>query len=197
LVDGSAQGDNRPVADLDVAPLLDRWAGGDRAALDEMLPAIYDELRRLARVFLRRERPDHTLQPTALVHEAYFKLIRQRQVDWRNRAHFLGIAATAMRRILLHHAESRSAQKRDGHRQRVTLDEAVATLEHAATVDLMDLNAALDRLAALDARQARVVELRTFGGLSIEETAEVIGASPATVKRDWEVARLWLRRELT
>src|SRR5436190_10345391 len=119
-----------------------------------MLPSIYDELRRLARVFLSRERPDHTLQPTALVHEAYFKLIQQRQVDWRNRAHFLGVAATAMRRILLHHAENRSAQKRDGARQRVTLDEALATLEHSATVDLIDLNTALDKLAALDPRQA-------------------------------------------
>ena len=180
----------------DFGTLLDRWTAGDRAALDEMLPSIYGELRRLAEVYLNRERPDHTLQPTALVHEAYIRLIQQRQVDWRNRAQFLGIAAHVMRRVLLHHAESRSAGKRDGGRQRVTLDEALATVEQAATVDMIDMNAALDRLAALDERQARVVELRVFGGLTIDETATVTGVSAATVKRDWDVARLWLRREL-
>jgi RNA polymerase sigma-70 factor (ECF subfamily) len=176
---------------------MDRWEHGDRAALDAMLPAIYAELKRLARIYLRRERPDHTLQPTALVHEAYMKLVDQRQVDWRNRAQFLGVAAGAMRRVLLHHAESRNAQKRDGALQRVTLDEELAALERDTTVDLLDLNRALDRLAALDARQSRIVELRIFGGLSIEEAAEVLSISPATVKRDWNVARLWLRRELT
>jgi RNA polymerase sigma-70 factor, ECF subfamily len=184
------------VTDHDLGALLDRWTAGDRAALDEMLPSIYGELRRLAQAYLSRERPDHTLQPTALVHEAYIRLIQQRQVDWRNRAQFLGIAANVMRRVLLHHAESRSADKRDGGRQRVTLDEALATVEQAATVDMIDMNAALDRLTALDPRQARVVELRVFGGLTIEETAEVTGVSAATVKRDWDVARLWLRREL-
>jgi RNA polymerase sigma factor (TIGR02999 family) len=180
----------------DVGQLLDRWEQGDRTALDEMLPSIYGELKRLARICLSRERADHTLQPTALVHEAYLKLIQQRQVDWRNRAHFLGVAAGAMRRILLHHAESRNAQKREGALQRVTLDEALAALEQQATVDIIDLNTALDRLAALDPRQARVLELRVFGGLTIEETAEVLDVSAATVKRDWDVGRLWLRREL-
>jgi RNA polymerase sigma factor (TIGR02999 family) len=180
-----------------LATLLDRFEQGDRAALDEMVPSIYAELKRLARTCLNRERADHTLQPTALVHEAYIKLLEQRQVDWRNRAHFLGVAANAMRRVLLHHAESRNAQKRDGARQRVTLDEALAALEDSSTVDVLDLNAALERLAALDPRQARVVELRVFGGLTIEEAAEVLELSPATVKRDWNVARLWLRRELT
>ncbi len=162
-----------------------------------MLPAIYAELQRLARAYLRRERPDHTLQPTALVHEAYLNLIGQRTVDWRNRAQFLGVAATAMRRVLLHHAEARGAEKRTGGRERVTLDAEIAAIEHEATADILDLNRALERLAALDARQARIVELRVFGGLNIDETAEVLAVSPATVKRDWQVARLWLRRELT
>ena len=181
----------------EITVLVDRWTGGDRAALDEMLPAIYGELRRLAAVYLARERAGHTLQPTALVHETYLKLIQQRQVDWHNRAQFLGVAANAMRRVLLHHAEHRNAQKGVGTRERVTLDEALATLEQSATVDLIDLNAALDKLAALDARQARVVELRIFGGLTIEEAADVLTVSPATVKRDWDVARLWLRRALS
>ena len=177
--------------------LLDRWEGGDRAALDEMLPAIYGELKRLASAYLRRERDDHTLQPTALVHEAYMKLVEQREVDWRNRAQFLGVAAGAMRRVLLHYAEGRNAQKRHGSLERVTLDDALAAIEHNASVDVVDLNAALDRLAALDPRQSRIVELRIFAGLTIEETAEVLDVSAATVKRDWNVARLWLRRELS
>ena len=176
--------------------LVDRLERGDRGALDEMLPVIYAELKRLAQLYLRRERPDHTLQPTALVHEAYMKLIDQRQVDWRNRAQFLGVAAGAMRRVLLHHAETRNAQKRQGGLERVTLDAELAAIEQNATVDVLDLNRALDRLAALDERQSRIVELRIFGGLSIEETAEVLDISPATIKRDWNVARLWLRREL-
>jgi len=179
-----------------LATLLDRFEQGDRAALDEMVPSIYGELKRLARVCLSRERADHTLQPTALVHEAYMKLVEQRQVDWRNRAHLLGVAARVMRRVLLHHAEDRNAQKRYGALERVTLDEALAALESTAAVDILDLNAALDKLAALDERQARIVELRVFGGLTIEEAAEVVGLSPATVKRDWNVARLFLRREL-
>src|SRR4051812_35052345 len=162
-----------------------------------MLPDIYAELRRLARGYLRRERADHTLQPTALVHEAYLSLIDQRQVDWRNRAQFLGIAAGAMRRVLLHHAEKRNALKRDGGLERITLDDELAAIEQHASVDILDLNRALDALAELDPRQAQIVELRVFAGLNIEEIAEVVGVSPATVKRDWSVARLWLRRELT
>jgi RNA polymerase sigma factor (TIGR02999 family) len=180
----------------DIAPLVDRWAQGDRSALDDMLPVIYGELKRLARIYLSRERANHTLQPTALVHEAYLQLIRQREVDWRNRAHFLGVAAGVMRRVLLHYAEQRDAGKRGGSVERVTLDEALAALETNTSVDVFDLNAALDRLQALDPRQAQIVELRVFGGLNIDETAEVVGVSPATVKRDWSVARLWLRREL-
>jgi RNA polymerase sigma-70 factor, ECF subfamily len=181
----------------DLPRLLDRWQGGDRAALDEMLPAMYSELKRLAGAYLRRERADHTLQPTALVHETYMKLVEQRQVDWRNRAQFLGVAAGAMRRVLLHHAESRNAQKRHGTLERITLDDALATIEQHGAVDFIDLNNALERLAALDPRQSRIVELRVFGGLTVEETAAVLEISVATVQRDWSVARLWLRRELS
>jgi RNA polymerase sigma factor (TIGR02999 family) len=181
----------------DMALLLSRWEQGDRAALDEMLPSIYNELKELARIYLSRERPDHTLQPTALVHEAYMKLIQQRQVDWRNRAHFLGVAAGVMRRVLLHHAEDRKAQKRSGGLERITLDDALQAIEQNTTVDVLNLNVALQELAALDPRQEQIVELRVFGGLNIEEAAEVVGISPATVKRDWNVARLFLRRRLT
>ena len=176
--------------------VVDRWERGDRTALDEMLPMVYAELKRLARSYLRGERAAHTLQPTALVHEVYVKLIEQRRVDWRNRAQFLGVAAGAMRRVLLHYAETRNARKRQGTLERVTLDAELAALEQSATVDILDLNRALERLSALDARQSQIVELRVFGGLNIEEAAEVLGVSPATVKRDWNVARLWLRREL-
>jgi len=181
----------------DVAALLVRWQEGDKSALDEMLPDVYDELRRLARIYLSRERADHTLQPTELVHEAYMRLVNQREVDWRNRAHFLGVAAQVIRRVLLHHAENRSAQKREGYASRVTLDEALACLERDTTVDILTLNKAMEQLAEFDARQAKVVELRVFGGLTIEEAATVMDLSPATVKRDWNVARLWLRRELS
>jgi RNA polymerase sigma factor (TIGR02999 family) len=180
----------------DIALLLDRWEHGDRAALDEMLPSIYSELKELARIYLSRERPDHTLQPTALVHEAYMKLVQQRQVDWRNRAHFLGVAANVMRRVLLHHARDRQAQKRDGGFERVTLDDALQAIEQDTTVDIVDLNGALEDLATRSPRQEKIVELRVFGGLSIEEAAEVIGMAPATVKRDWNVARLFLRQRL-
>jgi RNA polymerase sigma factor (TIGR02999 family) len=181
----------------DVAALLIRWQDGDKSALDEMLPEVYDELRRLARIYLSRERPDHTLQPTELVHEAYMRLVAQHSVDWRNRAHFLGVAAQVIRRVLLHHAENRSAQKREGYSNRVTLDTALACLERDSTVDIQTLNRALERLAEVDARQGQIVELRVFGGLTVEETAEVMKLSAATVKRDWSVARLWLRKELS
>ncbi len=150
----------------------------DKAALDALLPAVYEELHALAGRYLRHERPDHTLQPTALVHEAYIRLSEQRQVDWRDRSQFFGVAAQMMRRILVNYAESRNTAKRGGQFARVTLDEA------------------LTALAALDARQARVVELRFFAGLSIEETGEVLDISPATVKREWTMAKAWLRRAL-
>ncbi len=181
----------------DVTEHLARFQAGDKAALDEMLPVVYDELRRLARIYLSRERPDHSLQPTELVNEAYMRLVTQREVDWRNRAHFLGIAAQALRRVLLHHAETRGAQKRQGYTNRVSLDAALASVEENTAVDILLLNRAMERLEALDERQAKVVELRVFGGLTVEETAEVLSLSPATIKREWNVARLWLRRELS
>jgi RNA polymerase sigma-70 factor, ECF subfamily len=157
---------------------------------------VYDELRRLARACLHHERPDFSLQPTDLVHEAYLRLLDQREVDWRNRAHFLGIAAKTIRRVLLNHAEARNAQKRGGDVGKVSLDIALESLERNATVDVLTLNRALERLSELDSRQGEIVELRVFGGLTVEETAEVLGLSAATIKREWSVARLFLKREL-
>jgi RNA polymerase sigma factor (TIGR02999 family) len=179
-----------------VTQLLVSWGGGDRSALDELMPVVYGELRRVAESYLRRERRDHTLQPTALVHEAYLRLVDQRSVDWQNRAQFFGLAAQMMRRILVNHAEGRRASKRGGGAERVSLDEAVSFYEERE-LDLAALDEALDALAALDPQQARVVELRFFGGLTVEEVAEVLGLSPATVKREWDSAKLWLRRQLS
>ncbi len=167
----------------------------DKAALDALLPAVYEELHALAGRYLRHERPDHTLQPTALVHEAYIRLSEQRQVDWRDRSQFFGVAAQMMRRILVNYAESRNTAKRGGQFARVTLDESVSW-DGERALDLVSLDEALTALAALDARQARVVELRFFAGLSIEETGEVLDISPATVKREWTMAKAWLRRAL-
>ncbi len=171
--------------------LLLAWSAGDRQALDQMLPLVYDELHRLAANYLSRERADHTLQPTALVHEAFLRLINQREVDWRNRAQFLGVAASLMRRILVNHARDRAAAKRAGDWERVSLS-LVDLPSGEPDVDLMALEDALQRLAALDERKARVVELRFFGGLSIDEAAEVLGISHATVEREWSFARAWL-----
>lgn len=179
-----------------VTQLLIRGSQGDRAALDELLPVVYDELRRLAGSYLGRERPGHTLQPTALVHEAYLRLVDQRSVDWRNRAQFFGMAAEMMRRILVNHAQGRHAAKRGGHAPRLSLDEAVGFSEER-DLNLVALDEALSDLALLDPRQSRIVELRFFAGLSIEETAEVLEISPATVKREWSAARAWLYREMT
>jgi RNA polymerase sigma-70 factor, ECF subfamily len=161
-----------------------------------MTPVLYEELRRLARGFLSAERSDHTLQPTALVHEAYLRLVDQRAVDWRNRAQFLGLAASMMRRILINHAQSHHAAKRGGHAGKVTLDDALGIFTLQPQLDVMELNRSLEQLGRVDGQQARVVELRYFGGLSIEETAEVMGVSPATVKREWGTARLWLLQQM-
>ena len=180
-----------------VRQALEQFSKGDRAALDRFLPLVYKELHHLAQHYLRQERPDHTLQPTELVHEAYLRLLGQREVDWRNRAQFIGIAAQMMRRILINYAEARNAGKRAGYANRVLLDEALDCLENSSDVDVLALDHALNRLSQMDERQGRVVELRCFGGLSVEETAEVLAVSPATVKREWAVARLWLRRELS
>lgn len=177
-----------------VTGLLQDWGRGDTAALDRLVPLVYGELRRLAASFLARERPDHTLQPTAVVHEAYLRLVDQRSVSVQDRSHFLAIAARVMRQILVDHARSRNAAKRGGGRPTLALDDTVLSGERDA--ELVALDQALSSLGALDERQSRIVELRFFGGLSIEETANAVGVSPATVKREWESARAWLRREM-
>jgi len=183
------------LAPQEFTQLLVNWRNGDKNALDQMTPVLYDELRKLARHFLAGERPDHTLQPTALVHEAYMRLVDQHSVDWKNRAHFLGVAASMMRRILINHARAGQAAKREGFTQALALEDALGVFIHPQ-VDLLELNAALQQLSDLDPQQARVVELRYFGGLTIEETAEVLGISPATVKREWGTARLWLMQQI-
>jgi RNA polymerase sigma-70 factor (ECF subfamily) len=179
-----------PEKSNEAAGLLTGWCAGDRAALDRLLPLVYDELRRIASRYLEQERPDHTLQPTALVHEAYFRLIDQRQVDWRNRAQFLGLAAEMMRRILVNHARDRNAAKRGGGLKKVTLTEALNT--PGPEVDIEGLDDALRRLAGRDPRKARIVELRFFGGLTTTEAAQVLEISTATAERDWQFARAWL-----
>jgi RNA polymerase sigma factor (TIGR02999 family) len=172
--------------------LLLAFTGGDRKALDEMLPLVYDELHRLAEHYLSTERENHTLQPTALVHEAYMRLINQRAVDWRNRAQFMGVAAGIMRRILINHARDRAASKRGGdHREQISLSLVEASAV-SSEVELTDLDDALQRLTDMDARKARVVELKFFGGLTMDEIAEVVGISRATVEREWSFARAWL-----
>lgn len=178
-----------------ITHLLKEWSDGDRQALDKLTPLVYEELRHQAARYLRRERPGHTLQTTALIHEAYLRLIDAKDVHWQSRAHFFAIAANLMRRILVEHARRRDADKRGGSQVRVQLDEALAVADEA-DVDLLAIDEALDRLAAIDPQQARVVELRFFSGLSVEETAAALGVSPKTVKRDWSVARAWLRREI-
>jgi RNA polymerase sigma factor (TIGR02999 family) len=184
----------QPPASGKVTQLLAEWNQGDAAALDRLLPLVYAELRRIARGYLRHERQSHTLQPTVLVHEAYLKLVGAR-VDWRDRAHFYGVAARLMRQILVDHARKRQAAKRGGSARRVSLAEADA--KAAPELDLLAMDDALQRLAERDPDQGRIVELRYFGGLTIEETAEVLGRSPAAIKRDWSMARAWLRRELS
>ena len=167
----------------------------DPQSLDSLLPAVYQELRRLAAAYLRRERPGQTLQPTALVHEAYLRLMKDRPDRWENRAHFCAIAAHSMRQILIERARARGAAKRGGARQRITLDDALVAGSDRS-IDLLALDEALERLAELDPQQARLVELRFFGGLTIEETAAAMDISPATVKRHWTLAKAWLTREL-
>lgn len=179
----------------DVTRLLADWSQGDQGALNELMPLVYQELHRLASIYLRRERPDHTLQSTALVHEAFLRLVDQTRVEWRNRAHFFGVAAQMIRRILVDYARTRRRRKRGGDACKLSLDEAIAAAE-SKDIDLLALDEALEKLAALDPQQSRIVELRFFGGLSIEETAEVLGISPATVKRDWMMARAWLYQNL-
>jgi RNA polymerase sigma factor (TIGR02999 family) len=175
--------------------LLAEWGRGDQDARDALIPLIYKELRRIARRHLWRERPDHTLQSAALVNEAYLRLVRQEPQEWQNRAHFFGVAAQMMRHILVDHARNRLAAKRGAGAPRLTLDPEIG-VPQKPELDLVALDDALNRLTSLDPQQGRVIELRFFGGLSIDETAVVMGISPATVKREWATARVWLQREL-
>jgi RNA polymerase sigma factor (TIGR02999 family) len=189
------QKSNSPVTEL-----LARWRSGDQNALDALMPLVYSELRQLAQHYLRRERGDHTLQSTALVHEAYMRLAGQSAPQWQNRAHFFGIAAHLMRQILVEHARSRGAVKRGGGATRMTLDESLGmsiAVAQQNEIDVIVLDKALQDLTELDEQQARIVELRFFGGLTIEDTSEVLGISPATVKREWVTARAWLFRAIT
>jgi RNA polymerase sigma factor (TIGR02999 family) len=179
----------------DITQILKRASTGDDSAVNRLMPLVYDELRALAETYLKQERPDHTLQATALVHEAYVRLIRQQDVEWRNRAHFFAVAAQAIRRILVDHARAHQRAKRGGEHQRVQLDEGIA-LAAERDLDLLALDEAMDKLAILNERQSRIVELRFFGGLTLKEAAEVLNVSPRTVDGDWSMARAWLRREL-
>jgi RNA polymerase sigma factor (TIGR02999 family) len=179
-----------------VTELLVDWSQGDQRALDKLMPLVYGELRRLARNYLRRERLNHTLEPTALVNEAYFKLIDQRRAKWQNRAQFYGVAAQLMRRILVDYARAHHAAKRGGSDQQRLSITSVGELSEKPDTDILALHEALIELSEIDPQQGRIVELKFFGGLSIEETAEVLSVGHATVERDWKMARAWLRRKL-
>lgn len=179
----------------DVTALLNDWSKGDQEALNKLMPLVYDELHRLASHYLRRERPGHTLQTTALVHEAYLKLVDQKSANWQNRLQFFSAAANVMRHVLVDYARRRKAFKRGGDYCRLSIDKAIISSEEK-DADLLDLNEALNSLAAMDLQQSRVVELRVFGGLTVEETAEALGISPRTVKREWSMARAWLHRQI-
>jgi RNA polymerase sigma factor (TIGR02999 family) len=182
----------------EIVSRMEKAGAGDRASAEELLPHVYDELRQLARRYLSRERPGHTLQPTALVHEAYIKLVDQSKVDWQGRTHFFAVGAKVMRHLLIDHARAKGRQKRGGDRQKVTLADGLTPFKGGEldVEELLTLNEGLDRLAELDERQAKVVELRFFGGLTVPETALVIGVSERTVEGDWAHARAWLKREL-
>jgi RNA polymerase sigma factor (TIGR02999 family) len=180
----------------DVTALLGDWSRGNRTALDQLLPLVYAELRRVAARQLRNERADHTLQPTALIHEVYIRLVDQRQVDWQNRAHFFGVSAQVMRRILVDHARRHGASKRGEGVRCVSIDEAKDVAAASNDIPIVALDYALDRLEKVDSALAKIVELRAFGGLTIEEAAHVLSVSPSTVKREWRTAKAWLNREL-
>jgi RNA polymerase sigma factor (TIGR02999 family) len=182
--------------EVDLSRLLADASAGKREALDALLPLVYDELHRQAEAYMRRERPGHTIQATALVHEAYLRLMKEPNTRWQNRAHFCAIAANSMRQILVERARARRRLKRAGDQQRITLSDAIPAATPAEAVDVELLDGLLTRLADMDPELARLVELRFFGGLSIEETSEVLGVSPATVKRHWATARAWLKREM-
>ncbi len=195
--DVTAMNDSTPASsDSPVTRLLRDASFGDRTAFDRLMPLVYDELKALARSQLRRERADHTLNATALVHEAYVRLVGQERVEWAGRSHFYGIAAQAMRRVLINYAEARRALKRGGGAHPVTLDDAMAAMTQAQADDLVELDETLARLAAFNERGARVVEYRYFGGLTHDQIAEALGVSTITVRRAWNVAKAWLRREM-
>jgi RNA polymerase sigma-70 factor, ECF subfamily len=180
-----------------VTQLLLDWSRGERAALDELMPLVYQELRKLASSYLRSERPDHTLQPTALIHEAYLRMIGHDMPQWQSRAHFFGVAARLMRQILVEHARTRHAAKRGGvDQQKISLDDAPQVFSQTDAVALLALDGALTKLAAFDERRSRILEMRSFGGMSVEETAAALGVSEATVKREMRLAQAWIRREL-
>ena len=179
-----------------ITELLLQWKAGDQAAIERLMPLVYDELRRLAVRYLRRERANHTLQPTALINEAYLRLVDQQKVEWQGRAQFYGLAARVMRNILVDHARNHQAAKRGGQQFRVSLDVDHPAGDAKPAIEFIAVHEALERLAAIDPQKAQIVELRFFGGLSIEETAEVLDVGHATVERDWKMARAWLGREL-
>jgi RNA polymerase sigma factor (TIGR02999 family) len=181
----------------EITQMLIELTDGNTEVVDVILPHIYGELRRLASSYLRRERSDHTLQPTALVHEAYIKLIDQKRVKWQNRAHFFGIAAQVMRRILMDHARKHNAEKRGGEFEKLPLEEEILIVSHDKSAELIALDDALEALAQLDEQKAKIVELRYFGGLSIEETAEVMGVSVPTINRQWRMAKAWLYDQIS
>jgi RNA polymerase sigma factor (TIGR02999 family) len=183
-------------AHQNVTELLIGWGNGDKEALDRLVPLVYEELRRQAARYLRRERAGHTLQTTALIHEAYLRLIDQKNVQWQNRAQFFGIAAQLMRWILVDHARTRRRAKRGGSNLRVSLTDAMA-VEQSGEIDVVALNEALERLEKIDPQQSKIVELRFFSGLTVEETAEVLNVSAATVKREWRMAKAWLHRAIS
>ena len=183
-------------ASKEVTELLLDWSSGNQAALDKLMPLVYEELHRLAHHYMARERPEHTLQTSALVNEAYLRLVDQENVPWQNRAQFFGIAAKLMRQILVDHARQRHRAKRGGNARQVSLDEAVIVSPERAG-EMMALDEALESLASFDQRKSQILELRFFGGLSIDETAEVLGVSPGTVMRDWTLAKAWLRIQMT
>lgn len=175
---------------------LKRWREGDETAFESVIDHVYDELRRRAAAYVRRERQNDTLQPTALVHEAFIKLVEKREIEWQDRNHFFAVAAQAMRRILVDRARARRREKRGGNNEDIALDEATIAVTSGSSVDLEALDEALNQLASFDERQARIVELKYFGGLTLDETADFLNVSRATVRRDWQIARAWLRQRL-
>jgi RNA polymerase sigma-70 factor (ECF subfamily) len=179
-----------------VTSLLLDWSRGERAALDQLMPLVYQELRKLASSYLRSERPDHTLQPTALIHEAYLRMIGSDMPEWQCRAHFFGVAARLMRQILVEHARTRHAVKRGGDKQKISLEDAPEVFAQADAAELLSLDYALTKLAAFDERRSRILEMRAFGGMSVEETAQALGVSERTIKREMRLAQAWIRREL-